>query len=124
MFKRPFNTVLARLGLVAAVLATLLILAPAASAQSASECAQDGDTLKCTYVENGTDPVTELSATDPDEGEDTIVWSVVEADVDTANFEISDEGVLTFKSAPSFEGPEVERDQRHARRQERIRPGG
>ena len=82
-----------------------MILAPAASAQSASECAQDGDTLKCTYVENGTDPVAEFSATDPDEGDDTTVWSVVEAGVDTGNFEISDEGVLTFKSAPSFEGP-------------------
>ena len=74
-------------------------------ASEASECEQDGDTYKCTYVENGTDPVATLTATDSDEGEDTIVWSVVEADVDPSNFEISDEGVLTFKSAPSFEGP-------------------
>ena len=73
--------------------------------QSASECMQDGDTLKCTYVEEESDAVVELSAADPDEGEDTIVWSVVEADVDPINFEISDEGVLSFKAEPSFEDP-------------------
>ena len=35
MINRPFSTVLARLGLVAAILATLLILAPVASAADA-----------------------------------------------------------------------------------------
>ena len=61
MFKRPFNTVLARLGLVAAVLATLLILAPAASA---------ADPYEVSYPENGEDPVATFSAMDEDEGAD------------------------------------------------------
>ena len=73
-------------------------------ASEASECAQDGDTYKCTYVENGTDPVATFTATDSDEGDDTTVWSVVEADVDTANFEISDEGVLAFQECAQLRG--------------------
>ena len=105
MLNRPLNSVLVRLAIVAAALALLMLVAPVASGQSASECVQDGDTLKCTYVEEESDAVVELSAADPDEGEDTIVWSVVEADVDPINFEISDEGVLSFKAEPSFEDP-------------------
>ena len=60
---RMFNTVLARLGLVAAILATLLLLAPAASAATS-----------VSYAENGTDPVATFSATDQDG--DAIVWSL------------------------------------------------
>ena len=89
MFNRPFNTVLARLGLVAAVLATLMILAPVASAATS-----------VSYAENGTDPVATFSATDQDG--DAIVWSL--GGDDAARFNI-DEGVLTFKSPPNYESP-------------------
>ena len=91
MFKRPFNTVLARLGLVAAVLATLLILAPAASAADA----------EYDYPENGTDPVATFSATDPDADADDPEWDLAGPDAEL--FEISDEGVLTFEDSPNFE---------------------
>ena len=95
MLNRPFNTVLARLGLVAAVLATLLLLAPVASAADSS----------VDYAENGEDPVATFSATDP-EG-DAVTWKL-EGDegVDNADFEIGeDSGVLTFKDSPNFESP-------------------
>ena len=51
------------------------------------------------YAENGTDPVALYSATDPDSA--TIIWSL-EGD-DAALFEISADGVLTFKSSPDHE---------------------
>ena len=89
MFKRPFNTVLARLGLVAAILATLMILAPVATADTEVD-----------YPENGTDPVATFSATDQDG--DPIVWSL--GGDDAGDFMI-DEGVLNFKSPPDYEDP-------------------
>ena len=89
VISRPFNTVLARLGLVAAVLATLLLLAPAATAATS-----------VSYEENDTAPVATFSATDQDG--DAIVWSL--AGVDAALFDI-DGGVLTFTSPPNYEGP-------------------
>ena len=85
-----------------------------------------------TYVENGTEPVATFTARDP-EGVTPIVWSllavatgdqdlgiftdsnndniddsaddVVDTDIaDRALFDISQDGVLTFKDPPSFEG--------------------
>ena len=53
------------------------------------------------YAENGTGPVATYSATDPESA--TITWSL-EGD-DAADFEISDGGVLTFKSSPDHETP-------------------
>ena len=102
MKNRSSYAVLTRFGIIAAVLATLVLIAPAASGQSASECELDGSTLKCTYEEKGEDPVATFTADDPDEGEDTIVWGVS----DPANFKIAD-GVLEFKSAPNFESPKA-----------------
>ena len=90
MFNRPFNTVLARLGLVAAILATVLILAPAATAATS-----------VSYAENDTAPVATFSATDQDG--DAIVWSL--GGPDAGKFDI-DGGVLTFKSPPNYESPD------------------
>ena len=92
MFNRPYNTVLARLGLVAAILATLMILAPAATAADA----------EYDYAENGEDPVATFSATDPDVDADDIEWSL--DGPDKGLFEI-DGGVLTFEDSPDFEAP-------------------
>ena len=75
--------------MVAAILATLLILAPAASAATS-----------VSYPENGEDPVATFSATDQDG--DAIVWSL-NGD-DAARFAI-DGGVLSFKSSPNYESP-------------------
>ncbi len=88
---RPFNRIMVRLAIVAAVLATLMLLAPAASAATA----------KLTYEENGTDAVATLSATDEDG--DAIDWTL--AGDDASKFAISDDGVLTFKDSPNYEGP-------------------
>ena len=66
------------------------------------------------YTENSTDTVLTLSAGDP-EGATPITWSLVTADpegadgveaadfADQALFNISQSGVLTFKTSPSFE---------------------
>ena len=94
MFNRPFSTVLARLGLVAAILATLMILAPAASAAE-----------MYTYEENDDVPVDTFNATDED-GDD-IVWGL--DGPDKGLFEISTDGVLTFKDKPNFEDPQDDR---------------
>ena len=77
--------------MVAAILATLMILAPAASAA----------TSEFNYPENGEDPVATFSATDQD-GDD-IVWSLAEKD-DYKRFTI-DGGVLSFKKSPNYESP-------------------
>ena len=98
MINRPFRTVLARLGLVAAVLATLMILAPVVSA---------ADPYEVSYAENGEDPVATFSATDPDADADDIDWDL--GGVDAADFEI-DGGVLSFKESPDFEDP-TDRDE-------------
>ena len=100
MKNRSLHSVLTRFGIIAAILATLVLIAPAATAQSV--CELDGGTVKCTYEENGTDPVASFSATD-DEG-DAITWSLKEA-ADYKMFAISEDGVLTFMSPPDFDSP-------------------
>ena len=78
--------------MVAAVLATLFILAPVASA---------ADPLEYDYAENSEDPVATFSASDEDADAADIEWSLDGAD--KADFEISDDGELTFKKSPNFE---------------------
>ena len=56
-----------------------------------------------TYPENGTDAVAEYTVRDPDE-DDEITWSLL--GVDRRLFNISGNGVLTFRSPPDFENPE------------------
>ena len=53
------------------------------------------------YPENGTEPVATFSAMDQDG--DPIEWTL--AGDDAGDFAISDDGVLTFKKTPDFEGP-------------------
>ena len=98
--------VLTRFGIIAAVLATLVLIAPATTAQSA--CELDGSTLKCTYDENGTDPVATFGANDPDADAEDIAWSLKGVDAD--DFKIDEGGVLTFKSPPNYESP-TDRDE-------------
>ena len=100
MKNRSSYAVLTRFGIIAAILATLVLIAPAATAQS--ECELDGSTVKCTYVENGEDPVASFSATD-DDG-DVTTWALKEAD-DHEEFAISASGVLTFVSPPDYDSP-------------------
>ena len=90
--------VLTRFGIIAAILATLMFIAPAATAQEASGTCKDD--FKCTYPENAEGPVQSFTAED-EEG-DPIEWSL-EGD-DEGDFEITG-GVLTFKSSPDFEKP-------------------
>ena len=95
MFNRPLNAVLTRLAIVAAVLATLMLLAPAASAQ------QVVNLMEVTYAENDTVPVGTYLAVDP-EGE-AVTYSVS----DEETFAITEDGgVLTFNSPPDFEDME------------------
>ena len=104
MLNRPLNAVLVRLAIVAAALAALLLIAPAATAQEmmddAPPCTMDGNLVECDYDENGTDAVADFSAMDP-EGQG-IDWEV--EGQDAGLFDIAG-GVLTFKDSPNFEMP-------------------
>ena len=55
-----------------------------------------------TYNENGTDPIAEFEAEDADG--DEITWSLL--GYDRSKFEISQEGVLSFRSPPDYEDPQ------------------
>ena len=90
MKNRSIYAVLTRFGIIAAVLATLVLIAPVASAAA----------TKFTFAENGTEAVAKFTATDADG--DEIEWSLNGPDKDA--FEIPD-GVLSFKKAPNFESP-------------------
>ena len=54
-----------------------------------------------TYQENGTEPVARYTARDPDD--DEITWSLL--GYDRREFEITDDGVLRFRSPPDYESP-------------------
>ena len=98
MKNRSSYAVLTRFGIIAAILATLMFIAPAASGAGH---------LEFSYDENGTDPVATFSAADPDADADDIAWSLEGVDKD--DFEIEG-GVLTFKNSPNFESP-TDRDE-------------
>ena len=55
-----------------------------------------------TFSENGTDPVADYIAEDPDD--DDITWSLL--GYDRSKFEISNNGVLSFRSPPDYENPD------------------
>ena len=61
------------------------------------------DTPNTNYAENDTGPVATYTATDPDQGT-KITWILAGDDKD--DFELSDAGVLTFKTPPDYEDPE------------------
>ena len=92
MKNRSSYAVLTRFGIIAAILATLVFIAPAVSA---------ADPLEFDYAENGEDPVATFTASDPDADAGDIEWSV--SGVDGSLFEIPG-GVLSFKDSPDFEG--------------------
>ena len=96
MKNRSSYAVLTRFGIIGALLATLVFIAPAVFA------AEEFD-----YAENGEDPVATFSASDPDADADDIDWSLKGVDAD--DFEIEG-GVLTFKDSPNFESP-TDRDE-------------
>ena len=97
MKNRSSYAVLTRFGIIAAILATLVLIAPAATAQEVGgECNSD---FECTYPENGTGPVATFAATDADG--DEIDWDL--DGIDKGIFKI-DGGVLTFDKSPNFEG--------------------
>ena len=60
------------------------------------------DTPNANYAENDTGPVATYTATDPDK-DTTITW-LLEGD-DKDDFDISQSGVLTFKTSPDYEVP-------------------
>ena len=92
MKNRSSYAVLTRFGIIAAILATLVLIAPAVSA---------ADPLEYDYPENGDIPVETFIASDEDADAGDIEWSL--EGVDAGIFKISDEGVLTFDKSPSFE---------------------
>ena len=98
MLNRPLNAVMARLVIVAAALALLMLVAPAVFADSH---------IAIDYPENADIPVETFSATDPDADADDIEWDLEGPDAD--DFEI-DGGVLTFEESPDFEMP-TDRDE-------------
>ena len=75
---------------------------PVISVAGGETCELDGDTIKCTYEENGMGPAANLSVAD-DEG-DATTWSLEESG-DYKKFSISADGVLTFMSPPDFDSP-------------------
>ena len=98
MKNRSSYAVLTRFGIIAAILATLVLIAPVVSAT---------DPLKFKYDENGEDPVATFTASDEDADAGDIAWSLEGVDAD--DFEIEG-GVLEFKSPPNYESP-TDRDE-------------
>ena len=92
MKNRSSYAVLTRFGIIAAVLATLVLIAPAVSA---------ADPLEFDYAEDREDAVATFTASDPDADAGDIEWDL--EGVDKGIFKISDEGVLTFDKQPNFE---------------------
>ncbi len=97
MLTPSLNTVMTRLLIVAAVLATLMLFAPAASAQSDEPIE---------FAENSEDAVRVFTSSDPEGAQ--IDWDVTGLDAD--DFTIED-GYLMFVSPPDYENPtDRERD--------------
>ena len=77
---------------------------------SGADCEETSDKMgyECDYEEKGTGPVATFTATDP-EG-DPVLWDIVSTtddpdSVDTGDFRISKDGVLTFGKSPNYEVP-------------------
>ena len=93
MLTPSLNTVMTRLLIVAAVLATLIIFVLPSTFAKADETVM--------YAENGTDAVRTFTSTDPEGA--GIDWDVTGLDADF--FQIDARGVLMFKSPPDYENP-------------------
>ena len=94
MLTPSLNTVMTRLLIVAAVLATLVFFAPAIFAQVAEE-------NMISYAEDRTDAVRTFTSTDPEGA--GIDWDVTGTDAD--DFSIDARGMLMFNSQPNYENP-------------------
>ena len=92
--KRGILALLAVLALMA-LLATQVVWA---QDEEDEPCSKDGDVVKCTYVENDTDPVVRIFATSPER--DEVEFSV--EDLDAADFTVVG-GVLRFGKSPNYE---------------------
>ena len=105
MLTPSLNTVMTRLLIVAAVLATLALFVPAVFAQQAGE--------PIMYDENATSTVIIFTSTDPENGTAGagIDWDVTGIDAD--DFTIDSRGMLMFNSPPDSEEPT---DRPHAAR--------
>ena len=93
MLTPSLNTVMTRLLIVAAVIATLIIFVLPATFAQADEMVM--------YDENDTDPVRTFMSTDPEMM--GVVWDVTGTDADL--FTIDARGILMFNSPPDFEDP-------------------
>ena len=82
------------------VLALLLASIGAVLAITLLPAGAQSDTIM--YAENGTDPVANFTAVDP-EGRQ-VTWSMLSAAGDNEDFNLKD-GVLSFKESPNFEAP-------------------
>ena len=93
MLTPSLNTVMTRLLIVAAVLATLIVFVLPSTFAQADEMVR--------YAENGEGPVRTFTSTDPEGA--GIDWDVTGLDADF--FQIDARGVLMFKSPPNYESP-------------------
>ncbi len=93
MLTPSLNTVMTRLLIVAAVLATLIIFILPSTFAEADEMVK--------YAENGEGPVRTFTSTDPEGA--GIDWDVTGLDAD--DFVIDERGVLMFKKSPNYEKP-------------------
>ena len=93
MLTPSLNTVMTRLLIVAAVLATLIIFVLPATFAQADEMVK--------YPENGTGEVRTFTSTDPEGA--GIDWDVTGVDAD--DFLIDERGMLMFKKSPNYESP-------------------
>ena len=84
---------------VLAAVALVVLVAVMATAMPVG--AQDNDTIK--YAENGTDPVATFTATDPDD--DKVTWRL--GGIDEEDFDISEDGVLTFDVGGDSDTPDA-----------------
>ena len=102
MLNRPLNAVLTRIAIVFAVLATLVLILPTASAQDMMDepCTETDGAVSCDYDENDDADVATFTAADPERQD--IDWEL--DGVDKGAFNI-DGGVLTFKESPNYEDP-------------------
>ena len=89
------------LAVLAALAFSLLFLVPGGPAQADDPVTHEPEIDHVHYAEKGTGPVRAFTAPDPEEH--GIQWSI--RGLDAADFEISSNGVLTFKNSPDYENP-------------------
>ena len=104
----PSTTAIARTLLLAGILLAVTVLMARSFFPAFAQQAMTEDTLVIrNFPENSEDAVATYSAMDP-EGE-MVDWEVIRTDTtnspDEDDFDVSDQGELTFKNAPDFEAP-------------------